>query len=599
LHRWLRKAAIFLLPALLGVARGAAPSITSALSADVAYDVENPNDAMFSYRIVATGAPTRYGATGLPPRSTIDETSGLILVNRDNPGVFDVTLSAANAEGMDTARLRLAIHPAITAVSCSNDGVYPVGAMVRVTLHYNAPVVVGGSPVVTLVIGTPASVEFRAARYLGGTGTNALAFGYTVSAGDADPDGIEVLGSVDLNGGSIAGFEGLAASARIPLRGFGAGVRIDSNAPRITSALRADARVAEPFAYEIAASIPATRYAAEGLPPGLSIDPASGRISGVPTLDGDFLVNLQASDAAGTDASGTLALAVTLTPLGAVSATLQPSRLINLSSRAEVNGSDPSRSFIAGFVVSGDSAKPMLLRAVGDALTGFSIDRPASNPRLRVYDEQGRVILENDNWSGADVKAAFARVGAFPLAAGSGDAAMVAALPPGRYSLQVIPSTTTGGVALAEIYDASESTAAGEPKLINISTRAFVDAGEGVLVAGFAIGGDAPKRVLIRGLGPALAAHGVSDTLPDPMLTLYADGKIIAQNNDWQAHALGSSSTDDIATTAGSVGAFPIANGSKDAAMLVTLSAGIYSAVVSGADGAAGAGMVEVYEVGP
>jgi hypothetical protein len=586
-------------PLLTAVAEGAAPAITSALSADVTYDIENPNDAMFSYWISASGTPTHYAATGLPPRSTVDATTGLVLVNRDNPGVFNVALSASNSDGTGNATLRLAIHPAVTAVTCSNDGVYSIGAMVRVTLHYNASVVVGGQPVVTLVLGTPAGVEFRPARYLGGTGTNELVFAYTVAAGDFDPDGVGLLGAIDLNGGTIGSFDGLSASTKMPLRGFATGVKIDSAAPRITSALTAEARVAEPFAYEIAASISPARFAVEGLPPGLSLDPASGRISGVPTLDGHFLVTLQAADASGANVIGTLALDVSLTPLNAAAAAPQPSRLINLSSRAEINGSDPSRAFIAGFVVSGTAPQPMVLRAVGDALKEFSIERPAMNPQLRVYDEQGRVVLENDNWTGADMKAVFARVGAFPLAAGSGDAAVFATLPPGRYSLQVVPAANAGGVALAEIYDASDSAATSEPRLINISTRAFVDAGEGVLVAGFAVSGDAPKRLLVRGIGPALAAYDVANALPDPALTLYADGQVVARNDDWQMRALGGASTAEVAAAANAAGAFPIAAGSKDAAMLVTLSAGIYSAVVSGANGSSGVGLIEVYELAP
>src|SRR5690606_35747992 len=131
--------------------------------------------------------------------------------------------------------------------------------------------------------------------------------------------------------------------------------------------------------------------------------------------------------------------------------------------------------------------------------------------------------------------AAMQRVGAFALPEASRDAALLMTLDPGAYTVHVLDGGESG-VAMAEIYDASANPQAEYQRLINISSRGTVAAGEGVLIGGFIVTGNAPKRVLVRGSGPALVAHDVAGTLPDPqLLVLNRDGKIVAQNDNWEA----------------------------------------------------------------
>jgi hypothetical protein len=131
----------------------------------------------------------------------------------------------------------------------------------------------------------------------------------------------------------------------------------------------------------------------------------------------------------------------------------------------------------------------------------------------------------------------------------------------------------------------------------------LVDSGDGRLIAGFVVSGDAPKRVLVRGIGAALAGFGVAGALADPVLELYTAGgaMIVARNDNWetpqQASAAVAATPADILAATKVTGAFPLASGSKDAAILITLMPGSYSAVVSGANQSTGAGLVEVYEV--
>jgi hypothetical protein len=176
---------------------------------------------------------------------------------------------------------------------------------------------------------------------------------------------------------------------------------------------------------------------------------------------------------------------------------------------------------------------------------------------------------------------------------------LVVRLEPGTYSAQVVANGSEG-VALVEVYDAEREQPA--TQLINLSTRGFVGTGTGVLVAGFVVDGDQPKRVLVRGVGPALAGFGVASPLADATLKVYRGDTLVAQNDDWAvgqpvAGGPAPASGGEISAAAAAAGAFTLAAGGKDAAVLLTLQPGLYSAVVSGAGTTTGAGLVEVYEL--
>jgi hypothetical protein len=135
--------------------------------------------------------------------------------------------------------------------------------------------------------------------------------------------------------------------------------------------------------------------------------------------------------------------------------------------------------------------------------------------------------------------------------------------------------------------------------LINVATRAFVGTGEDVLIGGFVVQGAAPKRMLIRAAGPALAGFGIADALPDPVLRVFVNGSIAAENDNWMLPigAGNPAPAADLITAASQAGAFQLPAGSTDAALLVTLPPGAYSAVLEGAGGTTGSGLVEAYEM--
>ncbi len=126
-------------------------------------------------------------------------------------------------------------------------------------------------------------------------------------------------------------------------------------------------------------------------------------------------------------------------------------RLINLSARNHVGpGADV---LIAGFFLAGSGTQRLLIRAVGPTLSAFGVSSPLADPRVDVFNTLGGRVAENDNWSAA-LAPEFARVGAFPLPAGSRDAAIIAIIEAGRaYTVQVSGPGTTTGEALVEIYE--------------------------------------------------------------------------------------------------------------------------------------------------
>ncbi len=271
------------------------------------------------------------------------------------------------------------------------------------------------------------------------------------------------------------------------------------------------------------------------------------------------------------------------------------SRLVNLSVRSTAGGDNAA--LIAGFVVSSGDPLSVLLRGSGPALNAFGVTGTLADPVLTLWSSNNAVLASNDDWGAANnvtqILAAAAQVGAFAFPAGGRDAALLSSLSPGAYTAQVSGKNAAAGTALIEAYDASSS--ATSARFINVSARTQVGTGGAVLIAGFVVLGTAPKQLLIRGVGPTLAAFGVPGVLADPQLALFQQGvsSPLQQNDNWSTAA----NAAQIASAASAVGAFALPANSRDAAMLVTLPPGTYSAQVSGVGNTTGVGLVEIYEV--
>jgi kumamolisin len=289
-------------------------------------------------------------------------------------------------------------------------------------------------------------------------------------------------------------------------------------------------------------------------------------------------------------------------------------RLINISSRAQVNTG--ANIMIAGFVIAGPSGstKSVLVRGIGPALAGFGVAGALAQPVITVYDSTGAAIATDSGWgnaptTGTSAVAATVRsataadmstVGAFSLTAGSLDSAMVLTLPDGSYTLQVVGANSTTGIGLGEVYELATNVPA---VLSNISTRCFVGTGAQLAIAGFVVQGSS-SQLLVRGVGPALTAFGVAGALAQPSIAIYdSSSALIVSNTGWgNAPAAGTSSVAAsyrAATAAdmSAVGAFALTAGSADSAVVVTLPAGSYTAQISGVGGTTGTALAEVYQM--
>jgi endoglucanase len=133
------------------------------------------------------------------------------------------------------------------------------------------------------------------------------------------------------------------------------------------------------------------------------------------------------------------------------------------------------------------------------------------------------------------------------------------------------------------------------PKIVNLSARGLVGAGEDVLVAGFVPSGTASRPMLLRGVGPTLRDLGISDPLQNPTLTLFQRSTTLAANDDWGA----SPRLAELRTVSAAVGANPLREASRDAVLLENLSPRTYTMHVAGVAGATGVALAEIYDGDP
>jgi hypothetical protein len=291
-----------------------------------------------------------------------------------------------------------------------------------------------------------------------------------------------------------------------------------------------------------------------------------------PADSGSYTVTVTNSE--GTATSESAALTVLVPEIGPTA------WLSNLSVRTTL---ETGQQLILGFFAKGP--KIILLRGAGPALTALGVGLGGHpDPTLRVFDNAGRQIDQNDNWNPA-LATTFAQQGAFSFPAGSLDSALLANVA-GQNT--AIMSGSGRGVVLMELYDTQTGRS---NRVINISARNFIGTSENALIAGFMIAGSGSKRLLIRGVGPTLAQFGVAGILAHPLLEVFdSTGSKLFETDNWSP---------DLSSTFIQVGAFALGTGSKDAALLVSLTAGAYSVKLTGANGGTGEGLIEIYEVWP
>ena len=132
----------------------------------------------------------------------------------------------------------------------------------------------------------------------------------------------------------------------------------------------------------------------------------------------------------------------------------------------------------------------------------------------------------------------------------------------------------------------------------NISTRAFVQTGDNVMIGGFIVQGAEPKKIVIRAIGPSLTQYGVPNPLLNPTLELHDDtGALIASNDNWGTTIIGGIITSDQVTDILNSGYAP--GDIRESAMIVSLPPGNYTAIVRGVANMTGVALAEVYDLNP
>jgi len=288
---------------------------------------------------------------------------------------------------------------------------------------------------------------------------------------------------------------------------------------------------------------------------------------------GSATITVTATDVDGAQVSQSFAVTVVANPV----------HLANISTRAVVGAGDDA--LIGGFIVRGDTPKRLILRAIGPSLGDAGLKNVLADPVLEVHDGTGALIASNDNWQDDPNSQAVAEAGIAPI--DPNESAILLTLPASSdglgYTALVRGADGGSGVGLVEVYDVDPSPGS---SVLNISTRSDVQTGDDVLIGGFIVFGTGSQDVLVRAIGPSLAAAGVPDSLGDPTLTLYdAQGAQIDFNDDWQDNP----AKDQIEATT-----IP-PNDPKESAVLDTLAPGSYTAIVRGAADTTGTGLVEVY----
>jgi phospholipase/lecithinase/hemolysin len=258
-----------------------------------------------------------------------------------------------------------------------------------------------------------------------------------------------------------------------------------------------------------------------------------------------------------------------------------PAKAVNISTRVFVDIGE--RVSIAGFIVTGDVGKKVLIRSIGPSLASNGVPTPLADPTLTLFDSSGNVQMTNDDWKNSPNAAEIMNTGIPPT--DDRESAILVTLPPGQYTAQLTGKDDTTGNGVVEIYDLDSSTNA---TLANLSTRGFVGPGDDAMIGGVIIAsGDTPIMVF-RALGPSLAAFGVTQPLLDPTLELYdGNGNLIVFADDWKTPQLQAVQGVNLAPTDPRESAFVAA----------FLSPGNYTTVVRGKNNTTGVATVEAYRV--
>jgi hypothetical protein len=601
---------------------GSLPEITSALTAS------GTVGSAFSYSIAASNSPTSYSASGLPSGLSIDSSTGRISGTPDSAGTANVTINAENAVGSGSATLviTIAANPNAAPTISSQPSGQTVDEGATVTFSVNAS---GATSYQWRKDGSPIAGATRSSYTVSGATTSDAGV-YTVVVSNAAQSVTSSGATLVVRAGTAATpvitsqpasrtvFVGGTASFSVSATGSGLSYQWVRNGAAIAGATGASVSVRNCYTGN------AGGYA-------VIVSNSLGRtVSATATLD------VMGIEYFGTFANNAGTFAIYIRPdrtgvfIGYVSS--QRVALVTKSFVLDENGnfkatstSSPTTAALTqsdGTRVAAAQAEYVIEGAIGGdgsitgsvGALGLSLSAPpptitGASATIAGFYESGASGTAATSYTivsaGGEVYVATISGTTVDTGKGTVDAN-------GNVSVTTVRNTSVKGTVDGEARIALTATPAGSTtstefsggnpeirpvdRLNNVSTRATAGSGDATLIVGFAVKGSAPKKVLIRGVGPKLASMGVSGVIQNPLLKVFigiGTGEPVAQNSGWTVGGDPAA----IAAAAKSVGAFELDAGSKDAALLIYMPPGSHTVHLTTTDGATGIGLIEVYEM--
>ncbi len=276
---------------------------------------------------------------------------------------------------------------------------------------------------------------------------------------------------------------------------------------------------------------------------------------------------------------GALPPGITLNGIAVPSPDAPGTKFGNLSTRVQVG--TLQNVAIAGFMITGDEPKEVILRGIGPTLAPSGVPSPVADPILELYNSSNMVIAMNDNWR--DTQAGEI-IGTGLPPQNDLESAIVRTLPPGSYTVMERSKSAGLNIGLIEVYDVNRGSAS---QLANMSTRGNVGTGANVLIGGLIIAGSTSTEVIIRAKGPSLTT--VPGALADPTLELFdSNGMSLAFNDNWR-------DTQEITISQRNLAP----ENNAESAIFRVLAPGGYTAIVRGKSNSTGVGLVEFFRVTP
>ena len=270
---------------------------------------------------------------------------------------------------------------------------------------------------------------------------------------------------------------------------------------------------------------------------------------------------------------------------------VEKNALLNVSTRLNVGTGD--NVLIGGVILVGSGIKTVILRAVGPSLSGL-VPNPMNDPKVELFDGSNNLIARNDNWKTTQIGGLItndqvAEIQASGVApTNDAEAALIVKLPAGNATAVLRGANDTTGIAVVEAYDLDQPAG----RIGNISTRGFVQTGDGAMIGGFIIGNQT-TMIVVRAIGPSLTAFNVPTPLMNPTLELRdVNGALIESNNNWKTR------DSDGTSQQAAIEALGLApSNDLESTIVATLVPGNYTGIVRGVNNGTGNALVEAYNL--